>query len=162
MTSDVNKQTAKEADVGVLTFDSDTMVGQIWEMKRLQSLHKWPMAKPSAREMAEAGFYRPNPETCPGAVKCFSCFIELDGWEPADDPWEEHKKRSSALDTPCEFVKIGKKESEHTVKDNLDILKSVMLRTAKVKCERNLRAALYLHKKKKASLRQDLKNLGMS
>lgn len=156
--SGINKEIAKHLD----SFDLEPSVGQVWEMKRIQSLNKWPMAKPSAKEMAEAGFYCPNPEKYPGTVKCFSCFIELDGWEPTDKPWEEHKKRAFALNPPCEFIRIGKKESEHSVKDYLNILKSVMLRVANEQCEQNVKAALSLHKKKKTSLRKDLQNLGIA
>lgn len=156
--SAVKKQISKELDA--LDVEPSSL-GQLWEMKRLQSLKKWSMAKPSAKEMAEAGFYCPDTDA-PGTVKCFSCFIELDGWEPTDKPWEEHKKRALALNPPCKFIEVGKKESDLLVKDYLDILKSVMLRIGNENCEKKLSAALSLHKKKKASLRKDLQKLGVS
>jgi len=143
------------------SFELEPTVGHIWEMKRLKSLNKWKLAKPSAKEMAESGFYCPNPDV-PETVRCFSCLIELDGWEPTDKPWEEHKKRALSLNPPCMFVEIGKKESDLLVKDYLDIFKSVMLRVVNKKCEKNLNVALSLHKKKKTSLRKDLQKLGVS
>lgn len=136
------------------------MVGEIWEAKRLESLKKWTMPKPSAMEMSEAGFYCPN-SNIPGTVKCFSCFIELDGWESTDKPWEEHRKRALTLNPPCKFIEIGKKESDLLVNDYLEILKSVMLRIANEKCEKTLNTALSLHKKKKTALRKELQKMGI-
>jgi len=133
----------------------------IWEIKRFKSLKNWTMAKPNSNEMAEAGFYCPNPDV-PGTVKCFSCFIELDGWEPTDKPWEEHKKRALTLKPPCKFIEIGKKESDHSVDDFLEIQKSVMLRILSEKCEKSLNMTLALHKKKKMALKKDLQKVGFS
>jgi len=131
----------------------------IWEIKRLKSLENWTMAKPSAKELAEAGFYCPNRELS-GTVRCFSCFIELDGWEPTDKPWEEHKKRALALKPPCKFVEIGKKESDHTVNDFLEIQGSVMTRIPKERYEKNLKMVLDTHTKKKKTLKKDLQKMG--
>ncbi|KAF0767555.1 baculoviral IAP repeat-containing protein 5-like [Aphis craccivora] len=133
----------------------------IWQMKRLKSLQNWTMAKPSAEEMAEAGFYCPNPDI-PDTVRCFSCFIELDGWEPTDKPWEEHKKRALSLNPPCRFIEICKKESDFTVDDFLEIKKSVILRIFNEKCEKLIKTSLSLHKKKKSALKKDLQKKGMS
>lgn len=133
----------------------------VWQAKRLETLNNWIMARPSAREMAEAGFHCPI-AAHPGIVKCFSCFIELGDWEPTDKPWEEHRKRALTLDPPCKFVEIGKKESELLVGDYLEILKSMMLRLAKLNCEQNLKIVLDAHKEKKKLLKKDLKKLGMS
>jgi len=132
----------------------------IWEIKRLKSLQNWKMAKPSTKEMAEAGFYCPNLNT-PDIVRCFSCFIELDGWEPTDNPWEEHKKRALLLKPPCKFFEIGKRESDLTVDDFLEIQKSVMIRILNERCEKNLNIALATHKKKKIALKKDLQKIGL-
>lgn len=137
-------------------------LGQIWQMQRLKSLESWPLDKPAAKEIAEAGFYCPNPNRSNDIVKCYSCFIELDGWEPNDNPWEEHRKRGLSIIPPCKFIEIGKKESELTVDDFLEIQKSVMLRIVQNKYKISLEAVLTQHKKKKIALKKDLKKLGMS
>lgn len=44
--------------------------------------------------MVEAGWsFDPSPDTEDG-VTCFYCNLSLDGWEPKDDPLEEHRRRS--------------------------------------------------------------------
>lgn len=143
------------------SFEFDPRIGHIWEMKRLKSMENWSINKPSAVEMVEAGFYCPQLDA-PGTVRCFSCFIELDGWEPTDNPWEEHRKRALSLDPPCKFIELGKKEKEMTVDDFLEILKSVMLRVVKEECKKNLNLANAHHKKKKAALKKELQKMGIS
>ena len=54
----------------------------------------------------------------PDLVKCYYCQREIDGWEPDDDPWEEHLRRSG---DPCPFIKKGKKARALTVKDGLEL-----------------------------------------
>ncbi|KKY19306.1 putative at hook domain-containing protein [Diplodia seriata] len=50
--------------------------------------------KCKTKKMVEAGWcYDPSPENEDG-VACFYCMLSLDGWEPKDDPKEEHYKRS--------------------------------------------------------------------
>ena len=56
--------------------------------------------------------------TEPDLVKCYYCQREIDGWEPEDDPWEEHLRRSG---DPCPFITKGKKARELTVKDGLEL-----------------------------------------
>lgn len=156
-------------DLQKLISDQENPLGSLpateysWMAKRLKSLEDWPMAKPSAQDMAEAGFYNPNPDAAGSdSVRCFSCFIELDGWEPTDNPWDEHKKRALALNPPCKFIEIGKKEKDLTVDDYLEILKSAMIRTWNDKCEKNLKAVLSLHRKKKSALKKDLQKMGIA
>lgn len=153
----IKKQITKQLE----SFEFDSRFEHIWETKRLNSLKNWTMDKPSAKEMAEAGFYCPQSDT-PGTVKCFSCFIELDGWEPTDKPWEEHRKRALTLDPPCKFAELGKKEEDLIVDDFLAIIKSLMLRIVKEECKSNLNTALSLHKKKKTLLRKELQKMGIS
>jgi hypothetical protein len=50
--------------------------------------------------MAEAGFYLIASAAEPDLVRCYYCRRELDGWEPDDVPWEEHKRR------PCSFIQV--------------------------------------------------------
>lgn len=142
------------------SFEFEPTIGHTWELARLKSLENWTMVKPSAEEMAKAGFYCPNPDV-PDTVKCFSCFIELDGWEPTDKPWEEHKKRALTLNPPCRFMEIGKRELDYTVDDFLEIQKSVLLRTYEEKCEKSLKSTIALHKKKKTVLKKELQKLGL-
>lgn len=59
--------------------------------------------------MAEAGFFWKGIDS----VACFLCGKELDGWEPEDDPWSEHKKHAPQ----CVFVKFGRPENELKVFD---------------------------------------------
>ena len=59
--------------------------------KRLLTFRKWPHAKPSAKEMADAGFFYEGDRD---RVRCFWCYILLQDWETKDDPFEEHAKWS--------------------------------------------------------------------
>lgn len=44
--------------------------------------------------MVEAGWYFTPTTECEDYVSCVYCNLCLDGWEPKDDPFEEHYKRS--------------------------------------------------------------------
>ncbi|XP_025412328.1 baculoviral IAP repeat-containing protein 5-like [Sipha flava] len=158
---DIKQEIMKNVVNQMGSFEFEPTIGYVWELSRLKSLENWTMEKPSAEEMAEAGFYCPNPDV-PDVVKCFSCFIELDGWEPTDKPWNEHRKRALTLNPPCKFIEIGKKEMDCSVNDFLEIQKSVALRSFKEKCEKNLKTMLALHKKQKSSLKKELQKLGVS
>lgn len=61
--------------------------------------------------MAEAGFYWCGSTREPDIVACFICGKILDGWEPQDDPWTEHRQHAPQ----CAFVKIGRSENQLTV-----------------------------------------------
>eukprot|EP00914_Ancora_sagittata_P005537 GHVO01011329.1.p1 GENE.GHVO01011329.1~~GHVO01011329.1.p1 ORF type:complete len:130 (+),score=22.61 GHVO01011329.1:132-521(+) len=54
------------------------------------------------RRCAEAGFFYTPESNSPDLVQCFYCDKELDGWDPNDDPWEEHKSHSSK----CPYLKM--------------------------------------------------------
>lgn len=45
--------------------------------------------------MARAGFWYKPVATNPDNARCFLCGTELDGWEPDDDPVDEHFRHSS-------------------------------------------------------------------
>ncbi|KAJ3081591.1 hypothetical protein HK102_002244 [Quaeritorhiza haematococci] len=50
--------------------------------------------KCTAEQVARAGFcYKPSLDS-PDMAECQFCRLALDGWEPEDDPREEHEKRS--------------------------------------------------------------------
>ncbi|KAK5723451.1 hypothetical protein LTR15_005149 [Elasticomyces elasticus] len=54
-------------------------------------------------KMAEAGWcHDPSPEDEDG-VTCFYCDVSLDGWEPKDDPWVEHERRTPG----CRFFVLS-------------------------------------------------------
>lgn len=61
--------------------------------------------------MAEAGFYLVGNSSEPDLVRCYYCRRELDGWEPTDVPWEEHKRRG------CPFISLGKLAQDLTIED---------------------------------------------
>lgn len=65
--------------------------------------------------MAEAGFYWTGTERENDTATCFVCGKTLDGWESEDDPWKEHLKHAPQ----CEFVKLGRVESDMTVSCNI-------------------------------------------
>ena len=61
------------------------------EKRRLTFSHsKLPFKSPSVEALLDAGFYHLKED----AVQCWGCSIVLDGWEPHDDPIEEHRKHS--------------------------------------------------------------------
>ena len=62
-------------------------------------------------QMSEAGFYYVGTESEPDLARCYWCRRELGGWEPTDDPWEEHRRR------PCPFIGLGKRQEELTVEE---------------------------------------------
>ena len=43
----------------------------------------------------------------------------VSGWEPQDDPWQEHKRK------PCPFIKLGKTARNLTVKDQVRVFPSI-------------------------------------
>ncbi|KFO82095.1 Baculoviral IAP repeat-containing protein 5.1, partial [Cuculus canorus] len=80
---------------------------------RLKTFTDWPFmdnCKCTPENMAKAGFVHcPNE---PAVAKCFFCLIELEGWEPNDDPWEEHTKRHV-----CGFLSLTKHFDDLTVEE---------------------------------------------
>lgn len=89
------------------------------EKNRLVTFSDWPYEDClcSSKKMAEAGFFHVPSENEPDLVKCFLCLKELDGWEPEDDPWKEHKRHSPK----CQFIKLNKKECDWTIEDMLKL-----------------------------------------
>ncbi|KAF4554463.1 Bir1-like protein [Elsinoe fawcettii] len=58
----------------------------------------WPYEKkrgwkPKAKKLAEAGWSMDPSLRAEDGTICFYCQVSLDGWEPKDDPIEEHRKR---------------------------------------------------------------------
>ena len=88
--------------------------------------------------MAEAGFYHVGSESEPDLVRCYYCRRELDGWEPTDVPWDEHKRRE------CPFILLGKTPQDLTIEDTFDL-------EAARKCLIVVRITNYFDHSKKAS-----------
>ena len=65
--------------------------------------------------MAEAGFYHVGSDSEPDLVRCYYCRRELDGWEPTDIPWDEHKRRE------CPYISLGKIPQNLTIEDTFDL-----------------------------------------
>ncbi|KAM4526402.1 baculoviral IAP repeat-containing protein 5a [Fundulus diaphanus] len=83
---------------------------------RLKTFDGWPFDKDCActpENMAKAGFVHTPTENSPDVAMCFLCLKELEGWEPDDDPKEEHKIHSPS----CNFIALKKKVEELTVEE---------------------------------------------
>ncbi|KAI5845743.1 hypothetical protein DFP73DRAFT_512235 [Morchella snyderi] len=50
---------------------------------------------PSVQRMAEAGWHYAPTKDSDDFASCAYCGLSLDGWEPTDDPVEEHRRRTS-------------------------------------------------------------------
>ncbi|CAH0750657.1 unnamed protein product [Diatraea saccharalis] len=99
--------------------------------ERIKTFKMWPYNEKNQcniRNMAEAGFYSvATGNEDADAAKCFLCGKELDGWEPSDDPWAEHKSHAAK----CAFVQIGKKEDDLLLSEFLSIVKQYMINKTK-------------------------------
>jgi hypothetical protein len=62
----------------------------------------WPLAAPSAQDLAFAGFVWKPTSASPDNVQCWACNCQLDGWEEADVPAYEHLTHSPS----CGFAVI--------------------------------------------------------
>ncbi|XP_010782711.1 baculoviral IAP repeat-containing protein 5b [Notothenia coriiceps] len=83
---------------------------------REQSYVDWPFREDcycTPEKMAKAGFVHCPSENEPDVACCFFCLIELEGWEPDDDPMSEHLKRSPN----CGFLTSKKDFTEMTAAD---------------------------------------------
>uniref|UniRef100_A0A8C0GPF1 Baculoviral IAP repeat containing 5 n=1 Tax=Chelonoidis abingdonii TaxID=106734 RepID=A0A8C0GPF1_CHEAB len=81
---------------------------------RLATYRSWPFTEGC---MAEAGFIHCPSENGPDVVQCFFCFKELEGWEPEDDPLDEHRKHSSG----CAFLSLRKNPVDLTLQEFLKL-----------------------------------------
>lgn len=55
----------------------------------------WPHKTPTAEDLAKAGFYYKPLANSNDNAMCYLCDRSLDGWEPDDDPIQEHVTHSS-------------------------------------------------------------------
>ncbi|KAK2526127.1 baculoviral IAP repeat-containing protein 5.1 [Columba guinea] len=93
---------------------------------RLKTFTNWPFTencKCTPENMAKAGFVHCPNANRPDVAKCFFCLIELESWEPNDDPWEEHTKRHS-----CGFLSLTKHLDDLTMEEYY-MLEMTRLRT---------------------------------
>lgn len=78
----------------------------IMQKAREATFKGWPHEKErgfagKAKKMAKAGWhFTPSTESI-DSVECIYCKVELDGWEPKDDPMKEHESRAKNLN--CAF-----------------------------------------------------------
>ncbi|NXE62700.1 BIRC5 protein, partial [Calcarius ornatus] len=89
---------------------------------RAASFHNWPFTDGCSctpERMAAAGFVHIPSENSPDVAQCFYCLKELEGWEPDDDPLEEHKKHAAA----CGFLSLQKEPPNLTVQEFLKLEK---------------------------------------
>ncbi|XP_033917065.1 baculoviral IAP repeat-containing protein 5-like [Melopsittacus undulatus] len=87
---------------------------------RVATFCNWPFTEGCActpEQMAAAGFVHCPSENGPDVVQCFFCFKELEGWEPDDDPFKEHKKHSPR----CAFISLQKDVSKLTLQEFLKL-----------------------------------------
>ncbi|PVD31155.1 hypothetical protein C0Q70_10433 [Pomacea canaliculata] len=69
---------------------------------RLNTFTRWPLLRPTPRELARAGLYHsPSDDQSVDSVKCFWCGERLHRWRPSDDALVEHAR----LSPHCRFVR---------------------------------------------------------
>ncbi|XP_060603746.1 baculoviral IAP repeat-containing protein 5-like [Ruditapes philippinarum] len=87
---------------------------------RLKTFTDWPFDEDNSCNpyaLASAGFYHIPTNEEPDATRCFCCYKDLDGWEPDDNPWEEHRKHSPH----CAFLSLNKSVEKLTVDEFLKL-----------------------------------------
>jgi hypothetical protein len=80
----------------------------------------WPLAAPSAQDLAYAGFVWKPTSASPDNVQCFACNCQLDGWEESDVAAYEHLTHSPS----CGFavvtcIRLRTGDSDRTEEDPL-------------------------------------------
>ncbi|NWU80393.1 BIRC5 protein, partial [Onychorhynchus coronatus] len=97
---------------------------------RVATFHNWPFTEGCActpERMAAAGFVHRPSENSPDVAQCFFCLKELEGWEPDDDPLEEHKKHSAG----CGFLSLQKEPANLTLQEFLKLDKMRIIKEIK-------------------------------
>ncbi|XP_068121217.1 baculoviral IAP repeat-containing protein 5.1-like isoform X2 [Hyperolius riggenbachi] len=85
-----------------------------WLPDSFKLSRKW-RRRVAQEQMAKAGFVHCPSENEPDVACCFFCLKELEGWEPDDDPWAEHSKRSAT----CGFLNLSKDIEDLTMEEML-------------------------------------------
>ncbi|NWS11199.1 BIRC5 protein, partial [Pachyramphus minor] len=97
---------------------------------RVATFCNWPFTEGCActpERMAAAGFVHCPSENSPDVAQCFFCLKELEGWEPDDDPLEEHKKHSAG----CGFLSLQKEPANLTLQEFLKLDKMRIIKAIK-------------------------------
>ncbi|XP_027552865.1 baculoviral IAP repeat-containing protein 5 [Neopelma chrysocephalum] len=97
---------------------------------RVATFRNWPFTEGCActpERMAAAGFVHCPSENSPDVAQCFFCLKELEGWEPDDDPLEEHKKHSAG----CGFLSLQKEPANLTLQEFLKLDKMRIIKAIK-------------------------------
>ncbi|XP_054833849.1 baculoviral IAP repeat-containing protein 5 [Eublepharis macularius] len=97
---------------------------------RVESFQQWPFNDDclcTPERMAKAGFIHCPGDNAPDVAQCFFCFKELEGWEPDDDPMEEHRKHSPR----CVFLSLQKDVADLTMREFMKLAKERTMNLAK-------------------------------
>ncbi|XP_015588680.1 baculoviral IAP repeat-containing protein 5 [Cephus cinctus] len=99
-----------------------------WTKQRLETFVNWPFQSPNSQcnpeRMAAAGFVAIGGNDEPDLVECFVCKKQMDGWDPDDDPWDEHVKHT----TSCPYIKLNKQdEKQWTVREFFNLINEYTL-----------------------------------
>ncbi|XP_060107900.1 baculoviral IAP repeat-containing protein 5 [Heteronotia binoei] len=92
---------------------------------RVGTFAQWPFNDGclcTPEQMAKAGFIHCPGDNAPDVAQCFFCFKELEGWEPDDDPMEEHRKHSPS----CAFLALKKDVADLTIHEFIKLQKERM------------------------------------
>ncbi|KAI1981946.1 hypothetical protein LOZ51_000763 [Ophidiomyces ophidiicola] len=94
MMMDITRRSSNPAEI------ADPTSIEITEARRATFGTWWPYDgkkgwKCKTEKMVEAGWYFCPNEESNDFVSCAYCNLSLDGWEPKDDPFDEHYRRSS-------------------------------------------------------------------
>ncbi|KAK0152815.1 Baculoviral IAP repeat-containing protein 5.1 [Merluccius polli] len=95
------------ASLGVLKKRVDLFYHMYSQEAREQTFVDWPFREDcmcTPGKMASAGFVHCPSQNEPDVACCFYCLLELEEWEPHDNPRVEHIKRSPN----CRFLIMGK------------------------------------------------------
>ncbi|XP_068105971.1 baculoviral IAP repeat-containing protein 5 [Hyperolius riggenbachi] len=94
---------------------------RLWLLcNRIKTFSNWPFTETCActpERMAEAGFIHCPTANSPDVAQCFFCLKELEGWEPEDDPMEEHRKHSPN----CLLLTLKKRPEQLTLSEFLKL-----------------------------------------
>ncbi|XP_075882406.1 baculoviral IAP repeat-containing protein 5b [Nelusetta ayraudi] len=104
---------------------------------REESFVDWPFREGcncTPEKMAKAGFVHCPSENEPDVACCFFCLLELEGWEPDDDPWSEHGKRFPG----CGFLTMKKDFTELTVAELYNMEKERLKIFYKMVCHKKM------------------------
>ena len=104
--------TQEEHRVSTMEDPTDLRIG---DARRATFNSRWPHDSKrgwvcKTEKMVDAGwYYAPTPES-DDYVTCVYCKLSLDGWEPKDNPYDEHHRRSPE----CPFFSFASKGSKNT------------------------------------------------